>query len=207
MMALAVRQTRRLSTRASARTPAGVWIGLVMQSLSLFLGLVVMVIATATFATGMSPSQILGWSLDMLGGGFLLLLSALVITAMFCCVQLINSARHAQPDLERQKWVQAGLQSCNGIATLALTFTLLGISLGIGQLSNSSLTPDSIDKVIATLTDDFSMAFLTSVIGLPLSAILRTVLIVLNASLALDSMKLADADADDLADSAAISHS
>ena len=77
------------------------------------------------------------------------------------------------------------MQACNGIATLALTFTLLGISLGIGQLSNSSLTPDSIDKVIATLTDDFSMAFLTSVIGLPLSAVFRTVLIVLNASMAL----------------------
>ena len=62
-----------------------------------------------------------------------------------------------------------------------------GISLGIGQLSNSSLTPDSIDMVIASLTDDFSMAFLTSVIGLPLSAILRTFLIVLNASLAFGS--------------------
>ena len=49
----------------------------------------------------------------------------------------------------------------------------------------SILTPDSIDKVIATLTDDFSMAFLTSVIGLPLSAVFRTVLIVLNASMAL----------------------
>ena len=98
---------------------------------------------------------------------------------------MIESPRQASSDLERQKWLQAGLQACNGIATLALTFTLLGISLGIGQLSNSSLTPDSIDKVIASLTDDFSMAFLTSVIGLPLSAILRTVLIVLNASLAL----------------------
>jgi hypothetical protein len=159
--------------------------GLGMQAISLFLGLVVIVISLSTLTTGMTPSQILGWGLDMLGGSFLLLLSALVITALFCCVRLVDSARHEQPDLERQKWLQAGLQACNGIATLALTFTLLGISLGIGQLSNSSLTPDSIDKVIATLTDDFSMAFLTSVIGLPLSAVFRTVLIVLNASMAL----------------------
>jgi hypothetical protein len=159
--------------------------GSMMQAMSLFLGLIVIIISLATFVTGMMPAQILGWGFEMLGGIFLLLLSALVITAMFCCVRLIESPRQASSDLERQKWLQAGLQACNGIATLALTFTLLGISLGIGQLSNSSLTPDSIDKVIASLTDDFSMAFLTSVIGLPLSAILRTVLIVLNASLAL----------------------
>ena len=44
------------------------------------------------------------------------------------------------------------------------------------------------ETLIASLTDDFSMAFLTSVIGLPLSAILRTVFIVLNASLAPGSM-------------------
>ena len=158
-----------------------------MQALSLFLGLIVIIVSLTSFTTGKAPAQILGWGLEMLGSIFLLLLSALVITAMFCCVRLIDSARDAPSDLERQKWLQAGLQACNGIATLALTFTLLGISLGIGQLSNSSLTPDSIDKVIASLTDDFSMAFLTSVIGLPLSAILRTGLIVLNASLALSS--------------------
>lgn len=215
MMALALRGPQHRSPRGHGHNPVssrgGGWIGLSMQSLSLFLGLVVIVTAIATFATGMSPSRILEWSLDMLGGGFLLLLSALVLTAMFCCVQLIHSMYHTQPDLERQKWVQAGLQCCNGIATLALTFTLLGISLGIGQLSNSSLTPDSIDKVIATLTDDFSMAFLTSVIGLPLSAILRTVLIVLNASLAMGGMKQADPEADpeadDVGDSAAVSPS
>ena len=171
---------------AESRHAAGGF-GSMMQALSLFLGLIVIIISLTTFTTGMAPAQILGWGLDILGGSFLLLLSALVVTAMFCCVRLIDSARDVSSDLERQKWLQAGLQACNGIATLALTFTLLGISLGIGQLSNSSLTPDSIDKVIASLTDDFSMAFLTSVIGLPLSAILRTVLIVLNASLAFGS--------------------
>jgi len=208
MMALAIRAPHRLlAGRPAVAGRQANLMGLAMQSVSLFLGLVVVVTAIATFATGMSPSQILGWTLDMLGGGFLLLLSALVLTALFSCIQLIHSAHHTQPDLERQKWLQAGLQSCNGIATLALTFTLLGISLGIGQLSHSSLTPDSIDKVIATLTDDFSMAFLTSVIGLPLSAILRTVLIVLNASLALTSGPHADPDAGDIEDSIPVSSS
>lgn len=185
-LVLGVRHHGAASRDASGR------FGSIMQATSLFLGLLVIMIGFATFTTGMPPAQVLGWGLEMLGGTFLLLLSALVITTMFCCVRLIESARRAPSDLERQKWLQAGLQACNGIATLALTFTLLGISLGIGQLSNSSLTPDSIDKVIAALTDDFSMAFLTSVIGLPLSAILRTVLIVLNASLALASTPSAE---------------
>ena len=58
-----------------------------MQAMSLFLGLIVIVISLATFVTGMMPAQILDWGLEMLGGVFLLLLSALVITAMFCCVR------------------------------------------------------------------------------------------------------------------------
>jgi len=86
-------------------------------------------------------------------------------------------------DTQRIKWLQAGLQSCNGIATLALTFTLLGISLGIGRLSDGGLTPENINSVIADLTAHFSLAFMTSVIGLPLSAAMRTALIVGNASL------------------------
>ena len=36
--------------------------GLTMQAVSLFLGLVVIVIAMANLATGMTPAQILGWS-------------------------------------------------------------------------------------------------------------------------------------------------
>jgi hypothetical protein len=76
----------------------------------------------------------------------------------------------------------SGLQACNGIATIALTFTLLGISLGIGSLSHGGLTPETINDIIAELTNYFSMAFMTSVIGLPLSAVLRTLLILINTT-------------------------
>jgi len=203
-LALTMERARPANSRLTGRlTGLG---AAMMHSLSLFLGVVVIGFAAVSFATGLPPADILGWTLDMLGGGFLVLLSALVMTAIFCCIQLVKSARHAAAELERQKWLQAGLQTCNGIATLALTFTLLGISLGIGQLSHSSLTPDTINGVIATLTDNFSMAFLTSVIGLPLSAILRTVLIVLNASLALHSTSAGGSWSDD-AEDGAVPHS
>ena len=64
--------------------------GLMMQALSLFLGLLVITIGLTTFITGIAPAQILGWGINMLGSTFLMLLSALVITAIFCCVRLIG---------------------------------------------------------------------------------------------------------------------
>ena len=66
------------------------------------------------------------------------------------------------------------MHAAQGVATLALTFTLLGISLGIGSLADNQLTPDTIQSVISQLTNRFSMAFMTTVIGLPVSAVLRT---------------------------------
>jgi len=62
--------------------------------------------------------------------------------------------------------------------TLALTYTLLGISLGIGTLAGQELTPETVRGVIQDLTANFSRAFLTTVIGLPVSAALRAVLVV-----------------------------
>jgi len=55
---------------------------------------------------------------------------------------------------------------------------LLGICLGIGGLSDANLSPDTINQVIADLTAQFSTAFMSSVIGLPISAAMRTILII-----------------------------
>ena len=57
----------------------------------------------------------------------------------------------------------------------------LGISLGIGSLAGQDLTPDTIQSVIRTMTANFSLAFMTTVIGLPVSALLRSLLIVTDA--------------------------
>ena len=54
--------------------------------------------------------------------------------------------------------LETGLQAANGIATLALTYTLLGISLGIGSLAGHELGPETIQAVIRDLTRHFSMA-------------------------------------------------
>ena len=77
----------------------------------------------------------------------------------------------------------------NLISTLALTYTLLGISLGIGELSSSKLDIDTINQTISKLTQQFSMAFMTSVIGLPLSGLLRSILIIIYEHFAVLSLK------------------
>jgi hypothetical protein len=157
-----------------------------LKAFSLMLGIVVIGLAVSAIISGSTSANILRWALDVLGLPYLLLLGSLVFASLLALVKLYETTsiqNVAERDSRRLKWLQAGQQSCNGIATLALTFTLLGISLGIGQLSDGGLTPENINEVIANLTSQFSLAFMTSVIGLPLSAALRTVLIVTNASL------------------------
>ena len=157
-----------------------------LKALSLMLGAVVIGLAASVILSGNTSSHILRWALNVLGLPFILLLGSLVFASLLALVKLYETTsiqNAAERDSRRLKWLQAGQQCCNGIATLALTFTLLGISLGIGQLSDGGLTPENINQVIANLTSQFSLAFMTSVIGLPLSAALRTVLIVTNASL------------------------
>lgn len=157
-----------------------------LQALSLMLGGVVIGLASFVMFTGQSSAMAVAWVFEVLGLPFLLLLASLVFAGLLCLVKLLATraiSDGTKRDTQRIKWLQAGLQSCNGIATLALTFTLLGISLGIGRLSDGGLTPENINSVIADLTAHFSLAFMTSVIGLPLSAAMRTALIVGNASL------------------------
>jgi hypothetical protein len=72
-------------------------------------------------------------------------------------------------------------KAANGIATLALTYTLLGISLGVGTLAEQELTPETVRHVIRGLTSQFSLAFMTTVVGLPTAAVLRTLLVVTHA--------------------------
>lgn len=157
-----------------------------LQALSLMLGGIVICLASFVMFTGQSSAMAVEWAFEVLGLPFLLLLASLVFASLLCLLKLLATRvipNSNKRDAQRKKWLQAGMQSCNGIATLALTFTLLGISLGIGRLSDGGLSPENINSVIADLTAHFSLAFMTSVIGLPLSAAMRTALIVGNASL------------------------
>ena len=154
------------------------------RTLSFFLGVVVIGLFAAAAATSLDAGDIMRWAREVFGVTFLVALSALVVVALHCWMRLearvsiggaTGGATGTVVDPAR---LESGLQAANGIATLALTFTLLGISLGIGSLAGHDLGPDTIQAVIRDLTRHFSMAFMTTVVGLPTSAALRAMLMI-----------------------------
>ncbi len=148
------------------------------QAISYMLGGLVIALALGVMTTSVSAVEITTWAWDVLGFAFAVLLGGLVFIALLCWVK-IKQLRASGG--EYQPWLVAGIQAANGVATLALTYTLLGISLGIGSLAGQQLTPETIQGVIKSLTENFSMAFMTTVVGLPTSALLRSVLLVTDA--------------------------
>ena len=143
------------------------------QALSVILGLSIIIIFTYVLITGNDPYTLFNWSLSVLGLTFIIILFFLIACSIICIINMFQDNL-----LKRQFWFESGLQFSNGISTIALTYTLLGISLGIGELSSSKLDILSIDQTISKLTNQFSMAFMTSVIGLPVAAILKSLLII-----------------------------
>ena len=140
------------------------------QVLSIFLGINVLVLGAYVIVTGNSPNELVNWSVSILGMSFTITLLLLLFGSIFCIYKIKNSYFNTN-----KFWFETGMQFANSISTLALTFTLLGISLGIGELAISKLDINSINETIGKLTNKFSMAFLTSVIGLPLSSLLRSI--------------------------------
>ena len=131
------------------------------KALSYFLGLVVLAMAVAVIATAKPAGSIIAWALSVFG---------ITFTVLIAGVRLHDAGE------DIAFWGQLGMHAANGIATLALTYTLLGISLGIGSLAEQTLTPETIQEVIRGLTKHFSMAFMTTVIGLPLAAFARALI-------------------------------
>ncbi|MCP5366844.1 MAG: hypothetical protein H6907_03240 [Hyphomicrobiales bacterium] len=148
------------------------------QAVSYLLGGVVLVIALAAVATSSSAAEVAGWAGDVLGPAFVVLLGVLVLTVLYCWVRI---AGHPVTAAEEDVWLETGVQAANGVTTLALTYTLLGISLGIGSLAGQDLTPETVQTIIRELTANFSLAFMTTVIGLPTSAVLRALLLITQA--------------------------
>jgi len=142
------------------------------------LGGVAIALAATVMATDIPLPDLASRTHEIVGSAFLALMGGLVLTAVFAWVQVL---RLGGPEGRHGAWFEAGVQSANGVATLALTYTLLGISIGIGGLSEQELTPQTVQDVIRGLTASFSMAFMTTVVGLPLAAVLRTLLTVTHA--------------------------
>ena len=145
----------------------------ISQSISWFIGAVAIIFFIYMMVTGQNPNILINWGVSTLGLLFIVIFITQLILTLFCLVQL------NQIEIQnRRYWFEFGLQVSNSISTIALTFTLFGISIGIGELSTSNLDISTINKTIGKLTEQFSMAFMTSVIGLPLSGILRSILVI-----------------------------
>ena len=143
------------------------------RSISIFLGCFILVIAFCVFYTGDPLSILSAKAIRIFSMSFIILLSCLITISFFCWIRMLD----AQNDcLERALWHETGCHAANGTATLALTYTLLGISMGIGSLSEQSLTVESIQPIMRDLTSHFSLAFMTTVIGLPVSSVLRALM-------------------------------
>jgi hypothetical protein len=147
------------------------------RAVSFMLGGLAIALAVAAVASSTSAAEISDWAGRVLGWTFVLILAALIFVCLFSWVRLLQDGTTPATEV----WYEAGIQAANGVTTLALTFTLLGISLGIGSLSGQELTPETIQAVIRTMTANFSLAFMTTVIGLPVSALLRSLLVVTDA--------------------------
>ena len=143
------------------------------QAICIFLGGVVLILFLYVGYSDTNPSFIFEWLVSTLGYSFLIITTFLTFIAIISIININNFENR-----RRKFWFETGLQVSNLISTLALTYTLLGISLGIGELSSSKLDIDTINQTISKLTQQFSMAFMTSVIGLPLSGLLRSILII-----------------------------
>ena len=154
------------------------------QAISIFLGGIVLTLFYYVVYSDANPSFIFEWLISTLGYSFLIITAFLTFMAIISIININNCENR-----RRKFWFETGLQVSNLISTLALTYTLLGISLGIGELSSSKLDIDTINQTISKLTQQFSMAFMTSVIGLPLSGLLRSILIIIYEHFTVQSLK------------------
>ena len=151
------------------------------KALTWFLGAIVLALTIAAMTTSAGIGEIMNWVHQAFGVTFLLLFSCLVLITLYCWLRLQHGGMSPN---DRRIWLEAGMHAANGVATLGLTYTLLGISLGIAALSQQQLTPDTVQDVIAQLTRHFSMAFLTSVVGVPAAAALRAMIMVTETRIA-----------------------
>jgi len=145
------------------------------QIVSYLLGAAVLGVTFFALGSNMPIGDIGNWLTRVLGFGFMGLLGTLVTVCILAWFNIRGAGLNEQ---KREIWVETGVQAANGVTTLALTYTLYGISIGIGTLATQSLTPETVQVVIRELTANFSLAFMTTVIGLPVSAFLRALILI-----------------------------
>lgn len=158
----------------TARRPGTAMVTDVAQAVGMLLGGTVLALAGSRLLLDLPPAEAVDRALAVVGGVFPVLFGGLALLAVLAAIRLARNPGD-------RRWRQLGLQASSGIATVALTFTLLGISLGIGGLAGRPLTPDSVQAVIGELTGRFALAFATTVVGLPAAAGLRALVLMLSS--------------------------
>lgn len=141
-----------------------------VRSIYWVVGTIIIVFAGISLVTQMSLVEIMALVNRHFGVTFISVYLALLCVGLFATQKLWLHVS------QKDYWSEVGLQAANGISTLALTFTLFGISMGIGSLSDQPLSQDNVENVISELTGQFSIAFMTTVVGLPTAALLRAVI-------------------------------
>jgi len=132
-------------------------------------GIAIISLALVSYFTELSLTGIFSWLERFFSSAFIIIYSLLVALGIYAITQL-KTLKYAN------YWQEVGQQAGNAIATLALTFTLLGISLGIGTLAEQPLSPENVQMLVSGLTKQFSMAFMTTVIGLPTATVIRALI-------------------------------
>jgi len=134
-------------------------------------GVVVILLALTSYLTDQRLSVLFDWLQQVFGWGFAFFYGVRLAVGLYAWNRL--SVCHLSSTRSTEFWLELGQQAAGGIATLSLTFTLLGISLGIGSLSDKTIDPQTVQIVIQELTRHFSTAFMTTVVGLPTANLLR----------------------------------
>ena len=157
------------------------------QTFSYLLAMLVLTLVVVVMIFGSEPKDFVELLLVTFGPVFITLSGGLIFSTLYCWQRQLDY--EAEPS-RRHPWTQAGMHLADGLSTLALTFTLLGISLGIGTLTEKSLNPETIQLVIKDLTKHFSLAFMTTVFGLPIAAVLRALIQITETKCASQPLRL-----------------
>ena len=166
--------------RGRLKLPEKMW--MILSVMGAGIGAGIIILALTSYITDQRLSALFEWMQQVFGWGYALIYSLLLAGALFSFNRLSSGKDSAY-------WLELGQQTAGGIATLSLTFTLLGISLGIGALSDKTIDPTTIQSIIQELTRHFSTAFMTTVVGLPTANCLRALISLKYVRLTLDGVK------------------
>ena len=96
-------------------------------------GTAVLVAAVASAMVGLDLREIADWAFEVFSVTFMVILGIMLAGFAYCLVRLIECRKDGE---NGDVWLEAAVHLAGGVATVALTYTLLGISLGIGTLAD-----------------------------------------------------------------------